>query len=153
MPVRSGSCAGNEPLLLCKSRPYSANDTGAAAPKWVMAAFSALVLLFIQPNPAIQAAPTDPRPPCLHFPPSHQPRILTPFPTLTQYECQPCHPAPYLPIIPACFSQMFPQMKFRLSGLDPKVGPIFVRPCRPSGQVHPPAGHHRVRRLQIQVPQ
>jgi hypothetical protein len=36
------------------------------------------------------------------------------------------YPTPYLPITLACFRQMFPQMKFRLSGLDPKAKYILL---------------------------
>ena len=36
------------------------------------------------------------------------------------------YPTLYLPITLACFRQMFPQMKFRLSGLDPKAKYILL---------------------------
>jgi hypothetical protein len=39
--------APNDPTLLCKSAPCSANDTIAVFSNWVMAAFRAPVLLFI----------------------------------------------------------------------------------------------------------
>ena len=53
---------------------------------------------------------------------------------------------------------MFPQMKFRLTGLDPKVSRLWYVGCWHAslplpGEVHPLAGHRCLGRLPLQVPQ
>ena len=79
--------------------------------------FTLSILIFLQKSSSISYLEFCVS--CLKYTTTFRSHILT---TLTQYECPRVpHPTQYLPISSACSSQMFPQMKFRLTGLDPKV--------------------------------